>query len=92
MNDELAELKWFETSKNKLKEVFLKEGYNSQESEELGFQIAQGVRDVPRLISILENVENFSNDQIMDAIYDVLTNQFALEEAARVLIPKGEID
>jgi len=84
-NDELVESVWFKETQTKLAQVFSKEGYNEHQSEELGFFIAQAIRDVPRLLRLLEEVDQHSTDELMDAIHMILSNRLALEEATRLL-------
>jgi glycerol-3-phosphate dehydrogenase len=84
--DQAAEFAWFESLQNKLIKVFLKEDYSQQQAEELGFFVAQGIRDVPPLLRLLDEIEQHSTDEIMDAIYDVLSNRSALKEASDILL------
>jgi hypothetical protein len=83
--ESLAEFKKFEEVQNKLIKVLLEDGYIQKESEEIGFFIAQGIRDVPTLLGLLDEVEAHSTDEIMNAIYNVLLNRSALEEAYKLL-------
>ncbi len=66
-----TEFAWFEDVQDKLTDAFLKEGYTSSESQELGFLVAQGVRDVPALLLLLEEADSHSSDEILDAVHDV---------------------
>ena len=80
-----TEFDWFEGVQNKLTDAFLKDGRTPSESRELGFLMAQGVRDVPSLLRLLEEPDRHSNDEVMDAVHDVLSNRSALIEVARML-------
>ena len=80
-----TESDWFEGVREKLTGAFLKDGHTPSESQELGFLMAQGVRDVPSLLRLLEEPDRHSNDEIMDAVHDVLSNRSALIEVARML-------
>ena len=70
---------------SKLADVFLKDGYTPSESQELGFLMAQGMRDVPALLCLLEEPDRHSNDEILDAVHMVLSNRSSLIEVARIL-------
>jgi hypothetical protein len=80
-----AEFEWFKGVQDRLADAFLKDGHSPAESQELGFLMAQGMRDVPALLRLLEEPDKHSNDEIMDAVHDVLSNRSALIEVARML-------
>jgi uncharacterized protein YecA (UPF0149 family) len=88
MNDDnqQSEFQWFETLQARLVQTFLADGYNRQRSEELGFLLAQAVRNVPPLLSLLEEAEQHSTDEMMDAVHAVLANRHALEQANKILL------
>ena len=79
------EFEWFKGVQDKLMDAFLKEGYDHSEAQELGFLMAQAVRNVPALLRLLEEAGSHSNDEILEAIHAVLSNRSALNEAARKL-------
>jgi hypothetical protein len=80
-----TEFEWFDSVQSKLADAFLKEGFTPSESQELGFLMAQGIRDVPALLSLLEEPERHSNNEILDAVHLVLSNRASLIEVARML-------
>ena len=80
-----TEFEWFNGVRDKLIDAFLKDSYPASESQELGFHMAQGIRDVPALLRLLGEPDRYSNDEIMDAVHDVLSNRSALLEVARML-------
>jgi hypothetical protein len=88
MRDEKTEeeLKWFDCLSGRIVEVLRKDNYSQQQAEELGFFIAQTIRDVPRLLALLEKSENHSVDEVMDSIHDFLSNQFAFQQAHKLLM------
>ena len=83
--DQKTEFEWFKGVQDKLADAFLKDRYTSSESQELGFLMAQCVRDVPVLLRLLEESDRHSHDEIMDAVHAVLSNRSALIEVARML-------
>lgn len=74
----------FEEIREKLSQAFI-EGYNHPQAQDLGFYVAQAVRDVPQLLRILAEYEQHSNQEILDAIHAVVANHLALSEANRIL-------
>jgi len=83
-----TEFEWFKGVQDKLADAFLKNGHTPSESQELGFLMAQGVRDVPALLRLLGESDRHSNDEIdeiMNAVHDVLSNRSSLIEVARML-------
>ena len=80
-----TEFEWFDRVQSKLADAFLKDGYSPSESSELGFLMAQGVRDVPALLHLLEETDKHTNDEILDAVHMVLSNRSSLIEVARIL-------
>lgn len=87
--DQDRELEKFNEIQEKLAKVF-REEYSHVDAERLAFFVAQSLRDVPTLLIFLEDFENHSNDEILDAVHNVLANQFAMTEANRMLLsPKS---
>lgn len=82
------EFKWLAEIQNRLLEVLLADGYSQKEAEEISFFVSQGIRDVPPLLHLLSDGEIHSSEEIMEAIYDVLVNRSALEEAYKLLSSK----
>jgi hypothetical protein len=83
--DRDLEFEKFQNIQEKLKAVFAKE-YVHVDAEQLAFLVAQSIRDVPKLLRLLEDSENHSNDKILDAVHDVVANHLALTEANRMLL------
>ncbi len=81
-----TEFIWFEELQNNLVTVFKSEGFDQVEAEELGFCVAQGVRNVPSLLKMLSKLEQYTSDEVMDAVHDVLANIHALQEANDLLL------
>jgi hypothetical protein len=84
--NESEEKQWFLNLQKQIENVLLKDGYSQKQSEELSFFVAQAVRDVPRLLTLLEKPEDSSTEEIMDAIHLFLSNQFAFQEANKILM------
>ena len=85
MNDEeKREFEHFNLLAEKLTRAFV-EGYNHPDAQELGFYVAQAIRDVPELLRLLDDYESHSNNEILDAIHAVVSNHFSLVQANRLL-------
>jgi hypothetical protein len=82
--DEKREFEQFNIIQEKLTRAFA-EGYNHPQAEQLGFCVAQAIRNVPSLLKLLDEYEKHSTDEILDAVHDVVSNHFALSEANRLL-------
>ena len=92
MNEEQqAEFARFEGIENKLIEVFKEDGYDFLQAQELGFFVAQAMRNVPPLLRLLDGVEQHSTDEIMDAVHGFLCNHYAFEQAHRIIM-REEVD
>lgn len=87
VDDSAAEFEWFQALQNKLIKVFLAENYTQHEAEEASVFLAQAIRNVPSLLRLLDEFEECSIEEIMEAVHDVLANRFALQDAATILIP-----
>lgn len=79
------EFNWFESVQDKLADAFLKEGYDTGKAHELGFLVAQSIRDVPSLLRLLDEYPRHLPDEILDAVHMVLANRSALNDAAGIL-------
>ena len=82
--EEKREFEQFKIVAEKLTRAFV-EGYNHAHAQELGFYVAQAIRDVPVLLRLLDDYESHSNDEILDAIHAVVSNHSSLTEANRLL-------
>ena len=81
---EKGEFEHFNLLAEKLTRAFV-EGYNHPDAQELGFYVAQAIRDVPELLRLLDDYESHSNNEILDAIHAVVSNHFSLVQANRLL-------
>jgi hypothetical protein len=82
--EQKKEIEQFEILQAKLTKALV-EGYDHPNAQELGFFVAQAIRDVPTLLQLLEETDKHSNDEILDAVHMVVANHFALSEANRLL-------
>ena len=82
---EKSEFEQFEVVQDKLVRA-LAQGYSHLDAQNVGFYVAQAIRDVPMLLGLLDDFDNHSNDEILNAIHAVVANHFALSEANRLLL------
>jgi hypothetical protein len=83
MRDE-SDVAWFENIQATLARALVSEGYDNSQARDLAFSVAQGIRDVPPLIRLLEG-NDASADEILEAVHDVVSNRYSLIDAAKML-------
>lgn len=87
LEDSSMEFDLFEDARRKLAEVFVREGRETLEAERIATYIVQGVRSVPKLLTILSNeINSQTNDEILRALRAVLDNAVALGKAKSILL------
>ena len=75
----------FEDIRRKLVEVFVREGRTRLEAEKIALYVVQGVRDVPKLLTILTEEER--DAEILRAIRSFLEDAAtALDRAREILL------
>ncbi|MCW5967869.1 MAG: hypothetical protein KIT57_05105 [Blastocatellales bacterium] len=79
------EYKHFRTITEKLTLTFRSDGFSQSESEQIAFHIAQGIRDVPRLLGMINEIGKYTKDDIIQSVYDVLVNRQNLDIAYSIL-------
>ena len=80
----------FEDIRRKLVEVFVREGRNRLEAEKIALYVVQGVRDVPKLLTILTEEE--VDAEILHALHSFLDDASALDKAREMLIGLDQPD
>jgi hypothetical protein len=83
---EEAEAEQFKRRESKLIKLLLDDGYPQDQSEELAFYVARLLSDMLPLAYMLDNVESYSTDEVMDAIHMVFSNRGSFEEAYKLLM------
>ena len=92
VEDSSIEFDLFEDARQKLTEFLISEGRDSLEAEHIAFYVVQGVRGVPKLLSMLHQTDIHSADRTRAALEAVLTNASSLDKARRMLRSKGDVD
>ena len=80
----------FEDIRRKLVEVFVRGGRDRLEAEKLALYIVQGVRDVPKLLTVL--TESETDAQILHALLSFLEDATALNKARNILLGLDQQD
>jgi phage terminase large subunit len=80
----------FEDIRRKLVEVFVRSGRDRLEAEKLALYIVQGMRDVPKLLTIL--TESETDAQILHALLSFLEDATALNKARNILLGLDQQD
>jgi hypothetical protein len=91
IEDTSLEFDMFEDIRRKLVEVFVREGRTRLEAEKIALYIVQGMRDVPKLLTILTEEEKDAD--ILRALHSFLEDATALDRAREILLgldPKDE--
>ena len=84
IDDTRLEFDMFEDIRRKLVEVFVREGRARLEAEQIALYIVQGVRDVPKLLTVL--TESEADAQILPALSEFLEDATALDKARKILL------
>jgi hypothetical protein len=84
IDDTSLEFDMFEDIRRKLVEVFVRAGRERLEAEKIALYIVQGVRDVPKLLTVL--TESEADAQILPALSEFLEDATALEKARKILL------
>jgi hypothetical protein len=84
IDDTSLEFDMFEDIRRKLVEVFIREGRTRLEAEKIALYIVQGVRDVPKLLTILTEEEG--DAEILSALSSFLEDATALDKARKILL------
>jgi hypothetical protein len=85
IDDTSLEFDMFEDIRRKLVEVFVREGRARLEAEKIALYVVQGVRDVPKLLTVLTEEE--SDAEILRAIHGFLEDtSTALDRAREILL------
>jgi hypothetical protein len=84
IDDTSLEFDMFEDIRRKLVEVFVREGRTRLEAEKIALYLIQGMRDVPKLLTILTEEE--ADAKILHALYSFLEDSTALDKARKILL------
>jgi hypothetical protein len=86
IDDTSLEFDMFEDARQRLVHVLVAQGRERLESEKIALYVIQGLRDMPRLITMLSEPRSHSTAKILQALGVVLDNAAALEKAKALLL------
>ena len=86
IDDTSLEFDMFEDARQRLVAVLISHGRDRLEAEKIALYVIQGLRDMPRLITMLSETRNHSPAKVIEALALVLDNASALEKARALLL------
>jgi hypothetical protein len=94
IDDTSLEFDMFEDARQRLVEVLVGQGRDLLEAEKIALYVIQGLRDMPKLITLLSESRSHSAASILQVLYLVLDNAGALLKAREILlgIDQGSAD
>ena len=85
IEDTSLEFDMFEDVRRRLVEFYQSEGRERLEAEKVALYLVQGIRDIPKLIAMIGEVNAHTKGELTQAITSVLDNASALEKARAIL-------
>jgi hypothetical protein len=86
IDDTSLEFDMFEDARQRLVAVLIAEGRDRIEAEKIALYVIQGLRDMPKLLTMLSEARSHSPAKIMQALNLVLDDASALEKARSLLL------
>ncbi len=86
IDDSSMEFDLFEDARRKLAEFLVGQGREALEAERIAWYVIQGVRGIPKLLTILNEFKPQDKEEIQNALGVVLDNAAALSKAKNLLL------
>ena len=86
IDDSSMEFDLFEDARRKLAEFLVGQGREALEAERIAWYVIQGVRGIPKLLTILSEFKPQDKEEIQNALGVVLDNAAALSKAKNLLL------
>ena len=90
IDDTSLEFDMFEDARQRLVAVLIEQGRDRLEAEKIALYVIQGLRDMPKLITMLSETRSHSPTKIIEALNIVLDNANALEKARALLLEEND--
>jgi len=90
VDDNSLEFDMFEDMRRRLVEVLVSEGRERLDAEKIALYIAQGMREMPKLVKMLSESRSHPRAEILSMLRLVLENASALEKARIMLLGLDE--
>lgn len=88
--DNSMEFDMYEDARRHLTEFLVSEGKNDLEAERIALYMVQGLRGVPKFLSMLKQSQQPPSEQVRAAFYAVLDNAASLEKARSLLLKSSD--
>ena len=92
IDDTSLEFDMFEDARQRLVMVLVSEGHDRIEAEKIALYVIQGLRDMPRFLTMLSDTPSHSPAEVIKTLHRVLGNANALERAKELLLEFNDAD
>jgi glycerol-3-phosphate dehydrogenase len=92
IDDTSLEFDMFEDARQRLVAVLTEQGRDRIEAEKIALYVVQGLREMPKLLSMLSEARSHSPAKILRTLNLVLDNAAALKKAQTLLLGLDETD
>lgn len=92
VEDSSIEFDLFEDARQKLTQFLESEGHNQLEAERIAFYIIQGVRGVPKLLSLLNQKDECPSSHLRTALAGFVNNISLLNKANLLLNKNSDVN
>ncbi len=92
IDDTSLEFDMFEDARQRLVAVLMGEGRDRLEAEKIALYVVQGLREMPKLLTMLSETRAHPPAKILRTLNLVLDNAIALRKAQRLLLGLDETD
>jgi glycerol-3-phosphate dehydrogenase len=86
IDDTSLEFDMFEDARQRLVAVLIAQGRDRLEAEKIALYVIQGLREMPKLLTMLSEARSHPPTKILEALYLVLDNASAFERARALLL------
>ena len=90
IDDTSLEFDMFEDARQRLVAVLVSQGRDRLEAEKISLYVIQGLREMPKLITLLSAEHRQTHAKILRTLNQVLDNASALEKARSLLLGLNE--
>lgn len=90
--DPSLEFDVFETIRLRLAETLVRRGYDLVESERIALYVVEGARPISHFLKVLTGASPTEDDEVIDALDQVLAETPALEKAKRLRLRADTAD
>ncbi len=92
IDDTSLEFDMFEDARQRLVMVLVGDGHARIEAEKIALYVIQGLRDMPRFLTMLSDVASYSPAEVIETLHRVLGNANALARAKELMLEFNDAD